>query len=858
MIAAAALVVASAIAAQATPESVAALSRCGIVLDESASSVADEFSAALSKLPAALCRGPEVHVRLDDKAAPFGMDEETRAPSEFQLHFFEDAADERAQWPLKALDSKRRERLWRARSLVHLLVTRWDNTARASASPRWRAVAHWERFPFERALNSDPFSFSRAAGSRSAQLDLVTTAEELFVRPGSDDQPACRALAKARFFAEQFNLPELARCASFESHADPGTVTGFEVLYSVPSAARPESLFGHLFLWVRRDGDRAPGEVIEIGAVVPPDDSMVRKISAGLAGGYLSAFEARPLQDVLREHNESDQRDLRRYALNLTPTERGRLLEEIFDVERSGYFPYFFFSQNCASLLELLVRGALDERRRVDAGLALAESPTQVLDALARTPGVDGGPPLLDPVREEFESGRSRAFQAGLRRDEASELIAASLKEPFASEWRTLSARLDSTEVALRKQALSLLRSKARSFGAASPEAWRTFADATVDIERYASERTSHDAQQREVKRLERSPAMKSLPSHDELIAHRRAVYRTNPDDADVQMASYFAQLKRKVVAAAGPPDEDECHAKELAAAQHGLYLDAVRLRADASNDPRATADPRMHENDASDDLDKVAQRADPNAAPLSGSGLGRLGATFGVTAFAEGGAQPTVTLRSSLWRQELGESLSRGGRPNVALRVADIEAQLLNNGGILTLDRATLTALRLQTVPLEPWAAKDRLSSIVGLFAEASWDFRRRGPFQTESVASAGITLPLSLRNWPGGFAVASLGGSAYGSGLFSASALSAGPRAELSLRLDPFVLRAEYAFRRTVLGTTPKGWLGQGRADASLRFRVVNGGAWAALLGPELSLFADPGVASPQVTASVALEIL
>ncbi|HEX8701537.1 MAG TPA: DUF4105 domain-containing protein, partial [Myxococcaceae bacterium] len=318
-------------------------------------------------------------------------------------------------------------------------------------------------------------AFSRARGQVSASLDLVTFAEELFVpveslRPealGVDDQVRCQEFSKARALAELVvaselgALPARGPCPAFDRWADEESFSHFEVLMAAASGRQPESLFGHLLLRpVWREGTVAQGRgfspVVQLVALTGMESKGLSYLMKGMTGGYDTAVLTTTLGDISHETLELEQRTLRRFRLQLTRTEQERLLERVWELERRGYFPYFFFTDNCASALLFLVNGVLEGDRRVRAPGWLWVLPTATLDQLARAeveaPG-GASQSLLEYIPDEFESTDARAERAHASREELLPLLATRLSENDYGRLRALHWRLQSSDPVKRRAA---------------------------------------------------------------------------------------------------------------------------------------------------------------------------------------------------------------------------------------------------------------------------------------------------------------------------------------------------------------------------------------------------------------------
>lgn len=333
-----------------------------------------------------------------------------------------------------ALDAPARRRLWRARAVVHALLSAWEERLHWSADPRWRRTNGW-LFPFERplslgehALNRARTAYARPRGQASSRLDFLTFAEAALVPVEAlptDDLVRCQEFSRVRALGALLGTPSEARpCPAFERWVRDDDLEHVEVLFVQASGASPESLFGHLLVRpVWRTGVGASFETaIQFAAITPQRPGLLH-VPRGLFGGYSIGVFTISLTDLFREKLSAEQRSMTRWKLALTPQERRRFLERTWEMERRGRYDYAFFSENCATLLVWLLEGALDEPL-LARWPAFITAPGGVLDDLFRARRASGER-LLSPVFPSFEStgavaqrdeGRRRELEGRLQR----------------------------------------------------------------------------------------------------------------------------------------------------------------------------------------------------------------------------------------------------------------------------------------------------------------------------------------------------------------------------------------------------------------------------------------------------------
>ncbi|MBL8953812.1 MAG: DUF4105 domain-containing protein [Myxococcaceae bacterium] len=330
-------------------------------------------------------------------------------PLELELHRAHVAGDDaRATAWLRDVPEQERERLWRRRAVVHAVIRRWDERLAWSASPAWRRLSGWN--DEGEAFNVYPWAFSRREGMTSPAADLATFAEELLVPAPvavADEAVRCREPSKSRFLDERLRALDPSwqprrECPAFDAWARAEHVTRVEVVFAVPSGSMGQATFGHVLLHFVRDddGDESTGQVVQLAALVSPFEPRSTYLTRGLGGGFFGVYTVTGFGDIEHENLGLEQRALRRFALDLTADQRVRLLERAWELQRTGYITYRFFTANCATMLRYLLEPAMGLKR----ALTPWEAPTQVLQALA---------PSLTPVGYDLPTGaRARRAEA--------------------------------------------------------------------------------------------------------------------------------------------------------------------------------------------------------------------------------------------------------------------------------------------------------------------------------------------------------------------------------------------------------------------------------------------------------------
>lgn len=652
----------------------------------------EDVSLGLDALPprARAFPGGPLEIELHEGARAFGAGE---PGARVHLSDSRDDDDPRAMAHLSRLSVEERRRLWRRRAVVHAVIRRWDSRLHWSARPAWRRIAGWR--------DDEPFvqyawAFSRRDGQRSAALDLATFAEELLVPAESmapdavapDARVRCREFTKARqldaflrALDDSWN-PE-STCPAFQRWATSSPVRGFELVFAAPSSIASQALFGHLLLRIVREGDdSAPGsgQVLQLAALVSPLEPRTSYVwkGLGLGDGFRGVFTLTTVSDIRAEALDLQQRSLRRFALELTPDQRERLLARIWELERIGYVDYRFFTANCSTMVRFLLEPVLDDAAPGPPSTPW-EAPGQVLDAVA---------PLLRPMPADPSSGEvAHLAEATLE----AELARPGLKEALGARWPVVAGLAG--DATARSAAWAALETPLPP----ALEGWR----ARVALAGLRRERFGFDVATAERLRAEKQtilPGWKG-PSTDELVASRQRRFEQAPSrrvNAEWELAELLALDELLRTAPKREPDESERRVVAAAReAQRGF--DAV-ANVVASLPEAALRQAQTEEKE------RLAQlQSETLTRSIPEGGLGH--ASLAVGALSTG--VPVLRVRVAALAEEQGDQRLGGFGAQVGVRALDATADLVaSQGPSIARAGVTLLGVRVLSTARVGWGA--------------------------------------------------------------------------------------------------------------------------------------------------------
>jgi hypothetical protein len=768
-------------------ERVAALEAAyGVVLRPPASAdeaLVTEVEASLAALPPALRHPPggPLEVELHSESSPLGLGDGTLTRPEwtegrqrFHLYRYTPSKERRATFRLSRLTDTEVERLWRRRAVVHAVVQRWDDAQGWSSKPRWRRLSGWQA-PLERlltfreeALLTYAGAFSRARGQASASLDLVTFAEEFFVPAESlhpealsvDDQVRCQEFSKARALSESLSedglgsLPERGRCPAFDTWVDVENLSHFEVLMAAASGRQPESLFGHLMLrpvWREGAVPRGPGfePVVQLVALTGLEARGLQYTLKGLLGGYDTAFLTTTMAEVSHETMELEQRTVRRFQLRLTASEQVRLLERIWELERRGYFPYRFFTDNCASALIFLLNGMLEGGRKVRMPGRLWVAPAATLDMLSlvkvEVPG-EASQPLLEYIPDDFESTEARAARADESRGEALVELSPYLPPEARARLRLLHWRLRSPSPEVRRATYArmpeVIAGLIRSVPPEKEEEVRRLLHAyvawSVRVERGAADRA--EAEKLAVERTRVLALRTRVPTAAEGVRDRQKLFEREDElQRHLAVLDRISLLQEALARAPRrPPTAEETQILEHAQAAEAAFIASTEAQGALQEGVLSNVDPVAFL--AEDRRVKMDAARDWAEGALVRSGATRTVVGLGVDFPVTGQARPVAMLESAGISEALGDARLHGFQSGSELRVLEGELWLLPRKGLPKVLNSRFTLLGYRTLMRELPIHQRSLGDVLGWGMSAQMETLREHSIPYRATAQAEV----------------------------------------------------------------------------------------------------------------------
>lgn len=359
----------------------------------------------LELLPAQLRRDWAVTERPEPRAFRTGESDEEVYDAEKRILYV---------WTATVSRSTADARAERVRAVLASAIYAFDGEAKWSEQLAWKSLSSWRGVmstvmdPLPHAANEHPAGFADERGRRSPRWELASFAARYF---SGDEATKCRLLAHSRFLSDRLQElgiePPHPRCPAFDRWADLARLETIEVALATPTSQTVGSLFGHLFLRVQTAENRVIAFLAESSGIIEDDPFYPVK---GIFGGYRASLFEKSFLDVYRDYVIAESRSIRRFRVNLEGEAARRLLERLYTRLHTAHYTYYFFAQNCATLLLDIFNGIAPGLEELRAEGSLGRGPSSVLDALTKTP-------LLTYVPEPYASFEVEAAEAMIERD---------------------------------------------------------------------------------------------------------------------------------------------------------------------------------------------------------------------------------------------------------------------------------------------------------------------------------------------------------------------------------------------------------------------------------------------------------
>ncbi|WP_372652162.1 DUF4105 domain-containing protein [Halobacteriovorax sp.] len=181
----------------------------------------------------------------------------------------------------------------------------------------------------------------------------------------------CAFPERLKFIREKF--PEInfkeTDCPYFQQWKKAVKGESLSLVFASSFVNNPSSMFGHTFLKFNKKENESLSKdmfnyVVAFSAKANDTPGILYAIK-GLFGGYKGIVDVQPFYLTLREYSKVESRDIWEYKLNLTEDQLDSLVNHIWELYANANFDYYFFDENCTSMLArvlaLVTNEAFDE-----------------------------------------------------------------------------------------------------------------------------------------------------------------------------------------------------------------------------------------------------------------------------------------------------------------------------------------------------------------------------------------------------------------------------------------------------------------------------------------------------------------
>ncbi len=237
----------------------------------------------------------------------------------------------------------------------------------------WKKLIHFHDglLSSESYADSDSF-FLSSNGKYNYTEELVSTIDS-FKKIDKSYTPQkipaqCAFPERFKFVKEHF--PEIkvkdADCPYFQSWKSAVKGESLSLVFASSFVNNPSSMFGHTFLKFNKKGNDSLSKdmfnyVVAFSAKADDTPGLLYAVK-GLFGGYKGIVDVQPFYLTLREYSKVESRDIWEYKLKLNEFQMDSLVNHIWELYANTNFDYYFFDENCTSMLARLLALVTNEK----------------------------------------------------------------------------------------------------------------------------------------------------------------------------------------------------------------------------------------------------------------------------------------------------------------------------------------------------------------------------------------------------------------------------------------------------------------------------------------------------------------
>jgi hypothetical protein len=244
--------------------------------------------------------------------------------------------------------------------LDQLLVKAKEN--KLSENRYWLILLHYQStLTGHKSLIDDPQFFLASNGKKNPEGELAATLKAFFnSSEKGDNHPRCRFPARYEWLKSELNWEESLfsniSCEEFKKYELTLQPKAAVLVFPAFFMNNPASMFGHTLL---RIDNASQSKLLSFSAnyAAFPDSFGILYPIKGVFGYYKGFFSIFPYYDTVKMYNDTEQRDMWEYHLNLTGNEIQKMIRHLWEL-KNIYSYYYFFDENCSYNLLYLFQAA--------------------------------------------------------------------------------------------------------------------------------------------------------------------------------------------------------------------------------------------------------------------------------------------------------------------------------------------------------------------------------------------------------------------------------------------------------------------------------------------------------------------
>lgn len=226
----------------------------------------------------------------------------------------------------------------------------------------WEILLHYKSTTSGlKSLIDDPNFFLSPYGKENPEVELKATLMAFFKSTKKDDDhPKCRFIARYEWLKEKLNIDGRVfsdiSCNDFHNILNNVQPKFAVLVFPAFYMNNPSSLFGHTLMRIDSSyQSKLLSHAVNYAAHV--EDAGILYPIKGIFGFYKGYFKVFPYYDKIKEYNDTEQRDMWEYSLNLSEEEVRKMFLHLWEL-KDIYSYYFFFDENCSYNLLFLLEAA--------------------------------------------------------------------------------------------------------------------------------------------------------------------------------------------------------------------------------------------------------------------------------------------------------------------------------------------------------------------------------------------------------------------------------------------------------------------------------------------------------------------